>query len=93
MEEATSRSMTPGQARDYLEGLHPTQIALGLDRTRSVLARLDRPETCAPALHVAGTNGKGSVCAMAERALRSAGFRTGFYSSPHLRGPVRAHHA
>jgi dihydrofolate synthase/folylpolyglutamate synthase len=84
MEEATSRSMTPGQARDYLEGLHPTQIALGLDRTRSVLARLDRPETCAPALHVAGTNGKGSVCAMAERALRSAGFRTGFYSSPHL---------
>ncbi len=50
----------------------------------NVLARLERPETCAPALHVAGTNGKGSVCAMAERALRTAGLRTGFYSSPHL---------
>ena len=76
--------MTPHQARSHLEGLHPTQIALGLDRTRNVLARLSRPETSAPSLHVAGTNGKGSVCAMAERALRSAGLRTGFYSSPHL---------
>jgi len=76
--------MTPGEARAYLEGLHPTQIALGLDRIRRVLAELDHPESCAPALHVAGTNGKGSVCAMAELALRSAGLRTGFYSSPHL---------
>ena len=49
---------------------NPTQIALGLDRTRNVLLRLGRPETCAPALHVAGTNGKGSVCAMVPSCAR-----------------------
>lgn len=76
--------MNARAAHAYLESLQPTQVALGLDRVRGVLARLEHPERCAPALHVAGTNGKGSVCAMAERALRAAGLRTGFYSSPHL---------
>jgi len=71
-------------ARAYLDSLHPTQIALGLERTEAVMARLGNPHLCAPALHVAGTNGKGSVCAMAERGLRAAGLKTGFYSSPHL---------
>jgi dihydrofolate synthase / folylpolyglutamate synthase len=59
-------------------------MVLGLERSHEVLARLGNPERAYPSLHVAGTNGKGSTCAMAEAALRAAGLRTGFYSSPHL---------
>jgi dihydrofolate synthase/folylpolyglutamate synthase len=67
----------------YLETLHPKAIALGLDRVRAVLDRLDAPIRC-PVVTVTGTNGKGSTCAMIEAAMRSAGFRTGLYMSPHL---------
>ena len=60
-------------------------VKLGLERMRAALALLGDPHRCAPVLHVAGTNGKGSTCAFAERALRAAGLRTGLYTSPHLR--------
>lgn len=59
-------------------------MKLGLDRMRRALEELGRPDRCAPALHVAGTNGKGSVCAMLAAAGRAAGLRTGLYTSPHL---------
>ncbi|HTO97056.1 MAG TPA: folylpolyglutamate synthase/dihydrofolate synthase family protein [Myxococcales bacterium] len=59
-------------------------VKLGLDRMREACALLGHPERGAPALHVAGTNGKGSTCAFAEAALRAAGLRTGLYTSPHL---------
>jgi dihydrofolate synthase/folylpolyglutamate synthase len=49
---------------------------------------MDHPERTGRYVHVAGTNGKGSVCAMIERALRSAGRRTGLYTSPHLVEPT-----
>ena len=62
----------------------PQRIVLGLERVEAVLARLDHPERAYPTLHVAGTNGKGSVCAMASAALQAAGLRTGLYTSPHL---------
>jgi dihydrofolate synthase/folylpolyglutamate synthase len=67
----------------YLETLHPKAIALGLDRVRDVLARLDARIDC-PAMVVGGTNGKGSTCAMLESIYRCAGFATGLYASPHL---------
>jgi dihydrofolate synthase/folylpolyglutamate synthase len=67
----------------YLETLHPKTIALGLERVRHVHARMDATLEC-PVVTVTGTNGKGSTCAMLEAILRSAGYRTGLYSSPHL---------
>src|SRR5256714_13990201 len=59
-------------------------MKLGLDRMREALRLLGDPHRGYPALHVAGTNGKGSTCAFAEASLRAAGLRTGLYISPHL---------
>ena len=60
-------------------GVHP-----GLERMHSLLAVLGNAEQRLKCLHVAGTNGKGSVCAFAESVLRADGYRTGLYTSPHL---------
>ena len=68
---------------EYIERQHPSAIALGLVRVAEVLARL-RIELACPLVHVAGTNGKGSVCAMLASILRCAGYRVGLYTSPHL---------
>jgi dihydrofolate synthase / folylpolyglutamate synthase len=62
----------------------PTRPKLGLERMAALLARLGDPERRAPALHVAGTKGKGSTCAFAEAMCRAAGLRTGLTTSPHL---------
>jgi dihydrofolate synthase/folylpolyglutamate synthase len=62
---------------------HPDAIALGLDRVRAVLERMRVAVDC-PVFTVAGTNGKGSVCAYLEGILRASGRRTGLYTSPHL---------
>ena len=59
-------------------------MKLGLERMERALAALGHPEWCAPVLHVAGTNGKGSTCAFLESVLRASGRRTGLYTSPHL---------
>ena len=59
-------------------------IRPGLESTRELIRRAGHPERDLRFLHIAGTNGKGSTGAMLECALRSAGFTTGFYSSPHL---------
>ncbi len=61
---------------------------LDLSRIRALVAALDHPERAFPTVLIAGTNGKGSVAAMVERALRAAGFRTGRYTSPHLVRPA-----
>ena len=55
-----------------------------LDRMRTLLRHLKNPQTRFPSIHVAGTKGKGSSCAMAAAMLRAAGYRVGLYSSPHL---------
>jgi dihydrofolate synthase/folylpolyglutamate synthase len=57
----------------------------GLERIHGLLDRLGHPEAGLRILHVAGTNGKGSVCALSEAIFRAAGLRTGLYTSPHLR--------
>jgi dihydrofolate synthase/folylpolyglutamate synthase len=67
----------------YLETLHPKAIAMGLERVAAVRATMDAALVC-PVVTVTGTNGKGSTCAMLEAVLRSAGHRTGLYTSPHL---------
>lgn len=67
----------------FIESCHPQSIALGLDRVRAVSERLHQKQAC-PLFIVAGTNGKGSTCALLESVLRCAGYRTGMHSSPHL---------
>ncbi|MEH2396533.1 bifunctional folylpolyglutamate synthase/dihydrofolate synthase [Nostoc sp.] len=59
-------------------------VHLGLDRIVNLLANLDNPHHQIPVIHVAGTNGKGSVCAYLSSVLTEAGYRTGRYISPHL---------
>jgi dihydrofolate synthase / folylpolyglutamate synthase len=67
----------------YIEGLHPQNIEMGLDRVRAVWQRTGLALQC-PVVTVAGTNGKGSTCAMLESIYTQAGYRTAVYSSPHL---------
>lgn len=59
-------------------------VHLGLDRIVNLLANLGNPHHQIPVIHVAGTNGKGSVCAYLSSVLTEAGYRTGRYTSPHL---------
>lgn len=67
----------------HAERLHPKNIELGLDRVRAVAQRLNLSFDC-PVITVAGTNGKGSTCAMLESILTHAGYRAAVFTSPHL---------
>ena len=67
----------------HCERLHPKTIELGLDRVRAVARRMQISFAC-PVITVAGTNGKGSTCAMLEAIALQAGYKTGVYTSPHL---------
>ena len=67
----------------YLERIHPSVIDMGLERVSAVRERLGLAPDF-PIITVGGTNGKGSVCAMLEAILSSAGYRVGLYASPHL---------
>ena len=69
---------------DWLLSLAQFGIKFGLDNIRVIVAELNHPQRQFRSVHVAGTNGKGSVTAIVESALRAAGFRTGRYTSPHL---------
>jgi dihydrofolate synthase/folylpolyglutamate synthase len=79
-----SAPRTPQEALAFFAKLNPSGIKLGLERVREALAALGHPERRYPALHVAGTNGKGSTCAFSAAALKAAGHRVGLYTSPHL---------
>jgi dihydrofolate synthase/folylpolyglutamate synthase len=70
--------------KEYLFGLKYQGPKYGIDRMRLLGERLGHPERRYPVIHVAGTNGKGSVCAMLEAIYRQAGKRVGMYTSPHL---------
>ncbi len=72
------------QSLERLYGLRSGGIKPGLDVTVALLSRLGNPHHTFVTLHVAGTNGKGSVCAMLDSVLRQAGLRVGLYTSPHL---------
>jgi dihydrofolate synthase / folylpolyglutamate synthase len=72
------------QITDYLFALKPRGTKFGIDRMKRLAEALGHPERGLPVIHVAGTNGKGSVAAMLEAILHAAGWRTGLYTSPHL---------
>jgi len=76
--------MTPWECRDYLGRLEHFGIKLGLENIVALCAALGDPQDRFPSVHVAGTNGKGSVSAMLAETLRRHGLRTGLYTSPHL---------
>jgi dihydrofolate synthase/folylpolyglutamate synthase len=69
---------------EYLYALKAGGVKYGIDRMRRLAAALGHPERSYPVIHVAGTNGKGSVSAMLDAILHAAGWRTGLYTSPHL---------
>ncbi len=80
-------------ALDYLYSFvdyslkHSSELAkaeFNLDRMYALMSELGNPQSRYPILHVAGTKGKGSVCALAASALEATGYRTGLYTSPHL---------
>ena len=72
------------EALEALSAREPQTIRPGLDRILAILAALGNPEERFKIVHVAGTNGKGSVSAMVAAILEAAGFRVGLYTSPHL---------
>ncbi len=76
-----------GRYRRLVEGLYGLRrfgVRLGLENIRELCRRLGEPQRAFRAVHVAGTNGKGSVAAMVEAMLRGAGMRVGLFTSPHL---------
>ncbi|KOE82885.1 folylpolyglutamate synthase [Vibrio alginolyticus] len=69
---------------DYLANIHTSAIDLGLDRVQAVAQKANLTKPAPTVITVAGTNGKGSTCAIMEAILLDAGYRVGVYSSPHL---------
>ncbi|HFB68244.1 MAG TPA: bifunctional folylpolyglutamate synthase/dihydrofolate synthase, partial [Calditrichae bacterium] len=78
----TSESYT--RTLDYLFNLQRVGVKYSLDNIRQLLNILGNPHRRLPAIHIAGTNGKGSTAAMLFAIAREAGLRTGLYTSPHL---------
>ncbi|MEE9500494.1 MAG: folylpolyglutamate synthase/dihydrofolate synthase family protein [Candidatus Aminicenantaceae bacterium] len=68
----------------YLDQIQNLGIKFGLDNVRTILSSLNDPQNQYPAIHIAGTNGKGSVCAILSQILMEHGHRPGLFTSPHL---------
>ncbi|MEG4504270.1 folylpolyglutamate synthase/dihydrofolate synthase family protein [Microcoleus sp. F6_B4] len=71
-------------AESILQSYQHFGVHLGLERIHQLLQKLDNPHQQIPIIHIAGTNGKGSVCAYLSSVLTEAGYRVGRYTSPHL---------
>jgi dihydrofolate synthase/folylpolyglutamate synthase len=84
MKHPDQPSGTLATALERLYRRHTFGIKLGLDAVRRLCELCGNPQESFAVVHVAGTNGKGSVCAMVEAVLRQAGLRTGLYTSPHM---------
>jgi dihydrofolate synthase / folylpolyglutamate synthase len=85
--EGMARARARSAYKDALDWLYGTQrfgIKLGLENIQRLLRELDIPAKGQRVVHVAGTNGKGSVCAMIDAVCRAHGYRTGLFTSPHL---------
>lgn len=80
----TNEFKNAAQAVDWIFGLRYKGEKCGLANMRALLERLGNPQASLRCVHVAGTNGKGSTCAMLERMLRACGLKTGLYTSPYL---------
>jgi dihydrofolate synthase/folylpolyglutamate synthase len=81
--DLTVKPKTLSEWLTYIEALHPKSIEMGLERVQSVASRLQL-NTLPPIISIAGTNGKGSTCAMLESIYQKAGYEVGAYVSPHL---------
>ena len=77
--------MTYSQALEYFQRLQLSGINLGLGRVKKILKKFNNPESGLSVIHIAGTNGKGSVAKFIASILQSAGYRVGLYTSPHLK--------
>ncbi len=77
--------MTYEQALDYIHGTNRSFCKPGLDRIETLCKALGNPEKDLNCIHVAGTNGKGSFCAMTASILQAAGYKVGLYISPYIR--------
>ncbi|MBQ9784107.1 MAG: bifunctional folylpolyglutamate synthase/dihydrofolate synthase [Clostridia bacterium] len=73
------------ESLQYIHSVNWAFCKPGLDRISVLCEKLGNPQDSLKFIHVAGTNGKGSVCAMLERTLREAGYRTGLYTSPYIK--------
>ena len=78
------KKMIYKEAKAYLDTFQFHGFRLGLERMEAILEALGNPHLAYPAIHVAGTNGKGSTCAFLSSILAEAGYKTGLYTSPHL---------
>ena len=76
--------MTPQEAIDYIENHLWSRTRLGLERTRTLLRGIGDPQKKLKFIHVAGSNGKGSTCAMLASILKSAGYKVGLFISPYI---------
>ena len=76
--------MNQKQGIDFLYSLRNLGSKFGLERMQELVQGLGHPQAAFPAIHIAGTNGKGSVCAMLEAIYREHGYRVGLFTSPHL---------
>ena len=72
------------QTLDYLYSLRNQGSNYGIERMELLLDQMGREVLSFPVIHVAGTNGKGSTCAMLDSIYRSNGYKVGLFSSPHL---------
>lgn len=72
------------KAKQLLQSQGKFYINLGLERIQAVIDLIGNPQNNMKIIHIAGTNGKGSVCAILANILKSAGYKTGLYTSPHL---------
>jgi dihydrofolate synthase / folylpolyglutamate synthase len=77
-------AITDADLSQFLQQFARFGVNLGLEASVHLLKNLDNPHDRTPIVHVAGTNGKGSVCAYISAILTAAGYRTGRYTSPHL---------
>lgn len=76
--------MTAHEAINYIESCTWSRTRLGLGRTRELLSKLGNPQKKLRFIHVAGTNGKGSTCAMLASVMQKAGYKTALYTSPYI---------
>lgn len=74
------------EAREYLNNVSASGIILGLDSIRALMEELDNPQDDLRIVHIAGTNGKGSILSYTKNILMDAGYRVGCYSSPSVFG-------
>ena len=84
--------MTYNEAIEWMDSRHWSGTGKGIVRSQELLERLGNPQDKLKFVHVAGTNGKGSVCACLSKILTAAGYQVGLFVSPHLKDVYKRQH-